>query len=438
MLARVPRLARLDPAHAGVSHLVRNSRERRFRVWAFSITFLDFARRASRTLSPNTQILERRLADDSRVTSHARPASRRTPRRAMLAARGGVDDDPARAIETVECALDDLAIAPDAVDAALALASDERLLDALRALRATPSPRGDDVVNAGEAAERWMARLKSPLEGWTRQRSMTKSVSGAMLSAFARGASSTSTSTARRAPETRIYYKCDDERTLSVRVETVIERDLLVPLLSVLNESELYSEWLPRWTTPTRLGVRSSEKVAQVGRCSQLVVITCDAPWPLETRQVVLDARAFDDMETSGDIGVLLRTRDCEDDDRVPPKPTDEDVTRIDVDGAFLFRRVPDGWDRVEGEEACDVARDDMLTTFGFTVDPKLEYIPTWLLNFIVRTVIGTLWGAFIRVAEEVRDGKRPIHADVIAQKRAVLYDWIEERVERMFIDKLE
>ena len=37
------------PAHAGVSHLVRNSRERRFRVWAFSITFLDFARRASRT-----------------------------------------------------------------------------------------------------------------------------------------------------------------------------------------------------------------------------------------------------------------------------------------------------------------------------------------------------------------------------------------------------
>jgi hypothetical protein len=176
-------------------------------------------------------------------------------------------------------------------------------------------------MSAGEDAERWMARLKSPLDGWTRQRSMTKSVSGVMLSAFARGASSSTT--ARRAPETRIYYKCDDERTLSVRVETVIARDLLVPLLSVLNESELYSEWLPRWTTPTRLGVRSSEKVAQVGRCSQLVVI-------------------------------------------------------------------------------------------------------------------GTLWGAFIRVAEEVREGKRPIHAEVIAQKRAALYDWIEERAEQMFVDKLE
>jgi hypothetical protein len=354
----------------------------------------------------------------------------------MIAAAHDRVDEPTHALDGVERALDDVVLVPDAVDAALALAADERLLDALRALKATPSPRGHDVMSAGEDAERWMARLKSPLDGWTRQRSMTKSVSGVMLSAFARGASSSTT--ARRAPETRIYYKCDDERTLSVRVETVIARDLLVPLLSVLNESELYSEWLPRWTTPTRLGVRSSEKVAQVGRCSQLVVITCDAPWPLETRQVVLDARAFDDMETNGDIGVLLRTRDCEDDDRVPPKPTDEDVTRIDVEGAFLFRRVPDGWDRVDGEEACDIASDDILTTFGFTVDPKLEYIPTWLLNFIVRTVIGTLWGAFIRVAEEVREGKRPIHAEVIAQKRAALYDWIEERAEQMFVDKLE
>ena len=50
----------------------------------------------------------------------------------MLAARGGVDDDPARAIETVECALDDLAIAPDAVDAAL-VDADSRLRAAVEA-----------------------------------------------------------------------------------------------------------------------------------------------------------------------------------------------------------------------------------------------------------------------------------------------------------------
>jgi hypothetical protein len=80
------------------------------------------------------------------------------------------------------------------------------------------------------------------------------------------------------------------------------------------------------------------------------------------------------------------------------------------------------------------VGEDDILVTFGFEVDPKLDYIPSWLLNFIVRTVIGSLWGAFVRVAEEIRDGKRPIHAKAIAAKREALYDWVDERVKRMFI----
>ena len=352
----------------------------------------------------------------------------------------------ARDVDVVDDAFDVASVDDDDEDVvarALALARDERLLDARRELSRSRAPLRADariVADAADAAERWMEALKEHPNGWTRQRSMTSrasdaasSVGGAMLAALSLGSSSASES-AVKSSRTRIYYKCDTERTLSVRVETVMGRDLLVPLLSVLNESELYGEWLPRWTTPTRLGVRESVKVAQVGRCSQLVVITCDCPWPLETRQVVLDAVAFDDMATNGDIGVLLRTKDCENDPRVPPKPTEEETTRIDVDGAFLFRRVPDGWANVEGEDACDGEPDDILTTFGFVVDPKLEYIPTWLLNFIVRTVIGTLWAAFIRVAEEVRDGKRPKHAERIERKRAELYDWVDERAARMFV----
>ena len=180
-----------------------------------------------------------------------------------------------------------------------------------------------------------------------------------------------------------------------------------------------------------RLGVRDSVKLEQVGRCSQLVVITADCPWPLETRQVILDARAFDDMHTNGDIGVLLQSRDREDDARVPEVP--EGMTRIDVEGSFLFRRVPEAWNEQPGEDPCAIEDGDILVTFGFEVDPKLDLIPNWLLNFIVRTVIGSLWGAFIRVAEEVRDGKRPIHAKAIEAKRAHLYDWIDERIEQMF-----
>jgi hypothetical protein len=34
----------------------------------------------------------------------------------------------------------------------------------------------------------------------------------------------------------------------------------------------------------------------------------------------------------------------------------------------------------------------------------------------------------FHTVSEDVREGKRPIHADLIASKREELYDWVEER----------
>jgi len=360
-----------------------------------------------------------------------------------------------RAIDAADVVVDDTVVHAadvDIVDDKLQLEvdgclSEERLLDARRAyVAAEPAVRASldapstkVLTDTASTAERWMTALKeTPTEesGWCRQRSaLASTASSVSASMSALGLSSLSRSSSEKGlasgpGRTRIYYRCETN-TLTVRVETVIGSDLLVPLLSVLNESELYHEWLPRWTTPMRLGVRDSVKLEQVGRCSQLVVITADCPWPLETRQVILDARAFDDMHTNGDIGVLLQSRDREDDARVPEVP--EGMTRIDVEGSFLFRRVPAAWNEQPGEDPCAIEDGDILVTFGFEVDPKLDLIPNWLLNFIVRTVIGSLWGAFIRVAEEVRDGKRPIHAKAIEAKRAHLYDWIDERIEQMF-----
>jgi hypothetical protein len=35
-------------------------------------------------------------------------------------------------------------------------------------------------------------------------------------------------------------------------------------------------------------------------------------------------------------------------------------------------------------------------------------------------------------VAEEIRDGKRPLHAEAIHKKRKHLYDWVDERIATM------
>ena len=39
----------------------------------------------------------------------------------------------------------------------------------------------------------------------------------------------------------------------------------------------------------------------------------------------------------------------------------------------------------------------------------------------------------FLKVAEEIRDGSRPQHAEAIAAKREEIYDWVDQRIEGMF-----
>jgi len=76
--------------------------------------------------------------------------------------------------------------------------------------------------------------------------------------------------------------------------------------------------------------------------------------------------------------------------------------------------------------------QDDLvLVTFSFSVNPKLR-IPQSLINFFVRTAIGHVWGMFLRVAEDVKEGKRPAHSEAIEKKREVLYDWVESRTRVM------
>ena len=69
-------------------------------------------------------------------------------------------------------------------------------------------------------------------------------------------------------------------------------------------------------------------------------------------------------------------------------------------------------------------------------VDSKVSYIPLGLINFVTRTVLGTMWSALLSVAEEVRDGKRPLHQEMIDEKQE-LYDWVNARVGVM-IEKMK
>ena len=286
-----------------------------------------------------------------------------------------------------------------------------------------------------------------------------------------------------------IYYHVDPETSskLTARIESPISRDMLVPLLSVLNESELYKTWVPNWTVP-RLRMRRSDKLHQHGRCSQVVLVTMDLPWPFSSREAVLDACGVDDIDAAGDICVLVESLDAERDgsehrdgsaEFIVPRVDEADTVRIDFEGGFLFRALPRGWREARraipaakkpsssswfsggwGESAvanpaddadaapatspdgtpCDDERDAapdvdgddadaILVSVQMYIDPKISFVPASLMHFVTRTVLYTMWCVLLRMAEGIRDGKAPAHAAAIEAKRETLYDWTVEGV---------
>jgi len=187
-------------------------------------------------------------------------------------------------------------------------------------------------------------------------------------------------------------------------------------------------------------------------------MFTVEVPWPLKTRELVLFATAFDDVDTSGDIGIILTSNETEAGENIKIPPVGGDHVRIDFNGGLLFRKLPKDHlaalaleKRVarsettmknshsgnlpqsidEGDQQSD---EKVLVTCSFRVDPRVRYIPQPLINFAVRTAIGTLWNMLLKVAEDVRDGKRPAHSDAIGKKRESLYDWAERRVNVMIL----
>lgn len=220
---------------------------------------------------------------------------------------------------------------------------------------------------------------------------------------------------------TVIYYKFDEDCNLTCRIETPIEASLLVPLLSVLNETDLYSTWVPYNRMP-RLGLCKSVRLEQAGRANQTVQIVCDVPWPMQGRDVIIHAVAVDEIDEQGSI--VVRMNSIAEGPAVPP--VDPGIERIDFEGALLFRVCPPDHELLAKRETKST-EPMFLVSFKMHLDSHLSAVPPSLVNFVTRTVIGQMWAMLLKVAEGVRDGRRLEHKQAI-ESRADLYKWIEQR----------
>jgi hypothetical protein len=235
-----------------------------------------------------------------------------------------------------------------------------------------------------------------------------------------------------------VYYKIDEKLHLKCRLESPIESSLLVPLMSVFNESELFATWMPHWHIPFKMGVRRSLKLLQQGRCHQIIQVTTDLPWPLAAREIVISAMAMDAIDEESHVAVKMTSLSPgEVHGGIEIPAAEKGIVRMDFDGGVLFRQCPlDHPSLAHSKTEYPANEHLLLVSLTMHIDAKVSFVPLSFINFVTRTAIGRMWHMLLHVAEQVREGKRPEHAEAIANKKE-LYEWIEKRVDVMF-EKLE
>ena len=223
---------------------------------------------------------------------------------------------------------------------------------------------------------------------------------------------------------------------LRARVETPIQKDLLLPLFCVLNESQLFKTWLPNFKIP-RLNVQICEKIKQAGKLTQIVHTVVEFPWPMAPRELAMHLAAFDNIDTpQAQLGLRMKTINNEDDEVVPE--ADPKNVCMTVDGGTLFEKCPEDHPcmkyvkdkyRVDGE-------DMVLVKYSASLNPHLKFVPQSLLNFFIKIALATVWKMLLQIAKGVRDGKRPEHQKAMKEKKE-FYDYMHKRIDTMMSTSL-
>ncbi|CAB9501105.1 expressed unknown protein [Seminavis robusta] len=232
--------------------------------------------------------------------------------------------------------------------------------------------------------------------------------------------------------DTLIYYKVEEHSKLTCRIETPIEASLLVPLLAVFNESELYDQWMPKFRFPIKMGVRQSLKLTdRPGRGAQVCQVTVDMPFPISDREVVYDVYAVDAIEELSLISMKGTSLQVGDADGAVAEP-EPGIKRIEFEVGWVIRQCPKDHPSLQNSKH-EYAENEPVLLLSLTqfADAHVNYVPVSIINFVTRTALVGQWNSLLQVAQDVKDGKRPDH-DKCIQDKQELYGWVNQRIEAM------
>jgi len=205
-----------------------------------------------------------------------------------------------------------------------------------------------------------------------------------------------------------IYYKVGEDYKLTTRMDIVLEASLLVPVLSIFNESQLFSTWMPSYKHP-KVGLRRSECLHEMGRGSQILLVTVDMPFPLAARETVQHAIAIDAIEEHSAIVIQVHgVESGEDFEGVTIPDPEKGIVRIDFDCGMVIRACPEDHPALKNsKKVYPEDESKVLLTITQQVDAHVSFVPLSLINFVTRRVIKQMVVKLLEVADGVRSGER-------------------------------
>jgi hypothetical protein len=255
-----------------------------------------------------------------------------------------------------------------------------------------------------------------------------------------------------------IYYKVTAQtKAITFRIDIPIEASLLVPVMAVLNETDLYTTWMPHWNHP-HFGLTEVKCLGEFARGHKLVLQRFDVPFPFCAREFIIDAYTVDAIrddsddhhreETSGVVLKIVSVGQGVTPEGAVVGPTPKGVKRVDFEAGFVIRPCPPDHPSLQqahrsrrrnakvrdnSTNNCDDHEEEPIMLFSALqrFDAHIDGIPMVCVNFLTRVAMGQQWNEMIKVAEEVRDGLRPALQQRIAQQHE-LYGWMEERARVM------
>ncbi|EFA79005.1 hypothetical protein PPL_08473 [Heterostelium album PN500] len=155
-------------------------------------------------------------------------------------------------------------------------------------------------------------------------------------------------------------YKDNGGGMHSIRMEGIVESPIF-DLCSVILEIDLYPTWIPRLLESTQL--------AEDKRYRKAIYCKVSCPWPVENRDVCLYGYGVDMLDECDKVVVVSRSFRDEDFEGVALPDVPKKVIRVDT--------------RISGFVLKPISPTQTFVQVISLTDPKMSYIPYWLLNFV-------------------------------------------------------